>query len=95
MLVHVIADYGLGDLAFAEVAQRLKLLLPDAEPLYTPVHPFATLADGFCVAQLGLNQAPAGTLVYQTSRPGRAMRRRAPATRASASPSPASPPACA
>jgi hypothetical protein len=60
MLVHVIADYGPGDLAFAEVAQRLMLRLPDAEPVYTPVPAFATLAAGFCVAQLGLNPAPAG-----------------------------------
>src|SRR5215217_4647098 len=37
MLIHVIVDYGPGDLAFAEVAQRIKLCLPDAEPLYTPV----------------------------------------------------------
>ena len=46
MLVHVVADYGPGDLAFTEVAQRLKLLLPDAEPLYAPVPAFATLATG-------------------------------------------------
>ena len=69
MLVHVIADYGPGDLAFAEVAQRLKLLLPDAEPLYTPVPAFATVAAGFCVPQLGLNPAPAGTLVYHNVAP--------------------------
>jgi hypothetical protein len=49
MLVHVIADYGPGDLAFAEVAQRLKLHLPDAEPIYTPA--FATLAAGFSVGK--------------------------------------------
>jgi len=29
MLVHSIADYGVGDLAFAEVVQRIKLYLPD------------------------------------------------------------------
>jgi hypothetical protein len=69
MLLHVIADYGPGDLAFAEVAQRLKLRLPDAEPLYTLVPAFATLAAGFCVAQLGLNPAPAGTLVYHNVAP--------------------------
>jgi hypothetical protein len=69
MLAHVIADYGHGDLAFAEVAQRLKLQLPDAEPLYTPVPAFATLAAGFCVAQLGLNPAPTGTLVYHNVAP--------------------------
>ena len=64
MLVHIIADYGHGDLAGAEVVQRLKRSLPDAEPLFTPVPPFATLAAGFCIAQLGLNEAPANTLIY-------------------------------
>jgi S-adenosyl-l-methionine hydroxide adenosyltransferase len=69
MLVHVIADYGHNDLAFAEVIQRLKTHLPDAEPVLTPVPPFATLAAGFCVAQLGLNEAPAGTLIYHNVAP--------------------------
>ena len=70
MLVHVVADYGpAGDLAFAEVVQRLRLHLPDAEPVPTPVPPFATLAAGFCIAQLGLNEAPAGTLVYHNVAP--------------------------
>ena len=69
MLVHVIADYGQGDLAFAEVAQRIKHCLPDAELVYTPVPPFATLAAGFCIAQLGHNQAPAGTLIYHNVAP--------------------------
>lgn len=69
MLVHVIADYGHNDLAFAEVIQRLKRHLPDAEPVLTPVPPFATLAAGFCVAQLGLNEAPAGTLIYHNVAP--------------------------
>jgi hypothetical protein len=69
MLVHIIADYGHGDLAFAEVVQRLKCYLPDAEPILTPVPPFATLAAGFCVAQLGLNPAPVGTLIYHNVAP--------------------------
>lgn len=69
MLVHIIADYGHGDLAFAEVVQRIKSLLPDAEPVLIPVPPFATLAAGFCVAQLGLNSAPAGTLIYHNVAP--------------------------
>jgi len=69
MLVHIIADYGAGDLAFAEVVQRLKRHLPDAEPLLTPVPSFATLAAGFCIAQLGLNDAPAGTLIYHNVAP--------------------------
>lgn len=69
MLVHIIADYGQGDLAFAEVVQRMRVYLPDAEPLLTPVPPFATLAAGFCVAQLGLNEAPAGTIIYHNVAP--------------------------
>jgi hypothetical protein len=69
MLVHIIADYGQGDLAFAEVVQRIKYHLPDAEPMLTPVPAFQTLAAGFCIAQLGLNEAPAGTLVYHNVAP--------------------------
>ena len=69
VLVHIVADYGHGDLAFAEVVQRIKVHLPDAEPVLTPVPPFSTLAAGFCVAQLGLNEAPAGTLVYHNVAP--------------------------
>jgi hypothetical protein len=69
MLVHIIADYGVGDLAFAEVVQRIKLYLPDAEPVLTPVPAFSTLAAGFCVAQLGMNEAPPGTVIYHNVAP--------------------------
>lgn len=69
MLIHLIADYGPGDLAFAEVVQRIKRYLPDAEIMLTPVPSFSTLAAGFCVAQLGLNDAPAGTLIFQNVAP--------------------------
>jgi hypothetical protein len=43
MVVHTTADYGPGDLACAEVVQRLTRYLPDAEPVLTPVPPFSTL----------------------------------------------------
>ena len=69
MLVHIIADYGKGDLAFSEVIQRIKLHLPDAEPLPISIPPFCTLAAGFCIAQIGLNPAPAGTLIYHNVAP--------------------------
>ncbi|HEY3197330.1 MAG TPA: hypothetical protein VGJ57_04905 [Nitrospirales bacterium] len=69
MLVHVVADYGFGDLAFAEVVQRIRFNLPHAECVLTPVAPFATLAAGFCIAQLALNRAPADTLVYHNVAP--------------------------
>jgi hypothetical protein len=81
VLVHIVADYGAGDLAFAEVVQRIKLHLPDAEPVLVPVPSFSTVAAGFCIAQLGLHPAPPGTLIYHnvapreddhTARPGNA-----------------------
>lgn len=69
MLVHVIADYGIGDLAFAEVLQRMMFHLPDAEPIPLPIPAFSTLAAGFCIAQLGLHPAPPGTLIYHNVAP--------------------------
>jgi hypothetical protein len=69
MLVHIIADYGMGDLAFAEVVQRIEVHLPDAKCVLTPVPPFATLGAGFCIAQLALNPAPPGSLVYHNIAP--------------------------
>jgi hypothetical protein len=71
MLVHVVADYGHDDLAFAEVAQRLALHLPESRLVYTLVPPFATLAAGFCVAQLALNPGPAGMAVFHNVAPRR------------------------
>ena len=70
MLVHVVADYGpAGDLAFAEVAQRLAAALPGATILTTPVGPFDTLAAGFVIAQLALNDGPAGRVVFHNVAP--------------------------
>ena len=71
MLVHVVADYGpAGDLAFAEVAQSLTAVLPDAAIVATPVGPFDTLAAGFVIAQLALNRGPAaGSVVFHNVAP--------------------------
>ena len=72
MLVHVVADYGAaGDLAFAEVAQRLTAQLPGAMVVPTPVGPFDTLAAGFVIAQLALNDGPAERLVFHNVAPRR------------------------
>ncbi len=71
MLLHLIADFGGFDLAFAEVAQRFKLYLPEADLVMTAVPPFATLAAGFCAAQLALNDAPPGTVVFHNVAPRR------------------------
>ncbi len=69
MLVHVVADYGHGDLAFAEVCQRLALHLPGATLLPTPVPAFDTVSAGFCVAQLALTPGPPGRVVFHNVAP--------------------------
>jgi hypothetical protein len=69
--VHLIADYGAGDLAFAEVSQRLALALPGAQVHATPVAAFDTLAAGFCVAQLALTEGPSDRLVIHNVAPRR------------------------
>lgn len=71
MLLHLIADFGAADLAFAEVSQRLKLHLAEAELLLSAVPPFSTLAAGFCAAQLGLNEAPSDTVIFHNVAPRR------------------------
>jgi hypothetical protein len=62
-LVHLVADYGAGDLAFAEFAQRLALALPDMVLQLTPVAPNDTVAAGFCVAELACAPGPPDRLV--------------------------------
>lgn len=69
MLIHLIADYGTGDPAFAEVVQRLSTELPQAHIYPLSVPPFSTLATGFWVAQLGLNQGPDERLIYHNCAP--------------------------
>ena len=72
VLVHVVADYGAaGDLAFAEVAQRLVAALPATAIVATPVGPFDTLAAGFVVAQLALNYGPPQRIVFHNVAPRR------------------------
>jgi hypothetical protein len=72
MLVHVVADYGpAGDLAFAEVTQRLVAALPEATVVATPVGPFDTLAAGFVVAQLALTDGPSRRVVFHNVAPRR------------------------
>src|SRR5918998_2477774 len=71
MLLHLIADYGFGDLAFAEVRQRLGMLLPDAAVVVTSVGPFDTLGAGFCIGQLALNDGPQDMVLYANIAPRR------------------------
>src|SRR3569833_647084 len=69
MLLTVVADYGTGDLAFAEVQQRFALLLPDADVTAIPVPPFDTVSAGFCVAQLAFGDGPADRVLYANVAP--------------------------
>ena len=69
VLIHVVADYGHGDLAFAEVAQRLALHLDAPTVVATPVPPFDTLAAGFCIGQLALTDGPDGRVVFHNVAP--------------------------
>jgi S-adenosylmethionine hydrolase len=69
MFISLIADYGAGDPAFAEVKQRLLVEIPDAQIHELSVPPFSTLATGFWIAQLGLNPGPAERLIYHNCAP--------------------------
>jgi hypothetical protein len=69
MFIHLIADYGTGDPAFAEVIQKLAEYIGDTQIYPLSVPPFNTLATGFWVAQLGLNSGPALRLIYHNCAP--------------------------
>lgn len=69
MLISLIADYGTGDPAFAEVMQRLMMALPLAHIHSLSVPPFSSLATGFWIAQLGLNPGPEERLIYHNCAP--------------------------
>jgi hypothetical protein len=61
--VHLVADYGQGDPAFAEIAQALELALAGAEVQLTRVPASDSLAAGWCAANLALCPGPLGRLV--------------------------------
>jgi hypothetical protein len=71
VLLHLIADFGSGDLAFAEVHQHLAVELPEATVVSVPVAHGDTLSAGFCIAQLGLNDGPDGRVVLHSVGDGR------------------------
>jgi S-adenosylmethionine hydrolase len=69
MFICVIADYGSGDPAFAEVIQRLLMAVPAAQIQTLSVPPFSTLATGFWIAQLGLNPGSEKRMIYHNCAP--------------------------
>jgi hypothetical protein len=74
-LVHLIADYAPGDLAFSEIISALTRHLPEGFHWhYTSVSSFDTLATGFIVGQLGLQdeeRRPRETIIYANCAPRR------------------------
>lgn len=70
-LVQLVADHGPCDLAYAELAQRLALAVPDAVVHLTRVAPGDTLATGFCVAELALAEGPSDRIVAHDAGGGR------------------------
>ncbi|MEO1620792.1 MAG: hypothetical protein AAFU53_07130 [Cyanobacteria bacterium J06632_3] len=65
----LLADYGLGDLAFQEVKQKLRSYLPSLAIDCLSLPPFATLTLGFMLAQLALNEGLPGRVYYHNCAP--------------------------
>lgn len=72
-LIHLICDYGPGDMAWAEVVSAFKQCLPPTAYLHpTSVRPFDTIATGFILGQLSLseeNLRPRNLLVFANTAP--------------------------
>ncbi|MFH0943033.1 MAG: SAM hydroxide adenosyltransferase [Candidatus Beckwithbacteria bacterium] len=68
-LIHIVADYGTGDLAFAEVIQRFHTLLPQAKVLATSTPPFSTLNTGFIIAQLAIYNPSRQLFIFSNTAP--------------------------
>ena len=72
-LVQIVADYSPGDLAFGEMVSALVKHLPDGYSIWgTSVASFDTIALGFEVAQLGLQDEslrPESMLIYANAAP--------------------------
>lgn len=69
--IYLIADYGTGDLAFAEVIQRFKTLLPAAEIYPLSTSPFSTLNTGFIIAQLAVWNPSRNIFIFSNTAPRR------------------------
>jgi hypothetical protein len=68
-IIHLIADYGVGDPSFSEVIQKLMLLEPDARVIPTSVPAFSTIATGFWTYQLAIVNPISGMIIYTNTAP--------------------------
>lgn len=65
----LIADYGVGDPAFAEVVLQLRLALPDTFVFSQSVDAFSTVSTGFWIYQLALTKNIKDTFIYSNTAP--------------------------
>jgi len=66
---YVVADFGTGDLAFAEVAAKLRAKHGGLSAEKISVPPFSTLSTGFVIRQLGIEGAYPGMIIYSNTAP--------------------------
>lgn len=69
LLIQLIADYGVGDPAFAEVIQKLTLLEPQVKVETINVPAFSTVATGIWLAQLATVNSFPGLVIFSNTAP--------------------------
>lgn len=69
LFIQLVADYGVGDPAFGEVIQKLKVINSDIDVFPTAVPAFSTLATGFWIAQYSINTRPESFIIYSNTAP--------------------------
>lgn len=69
IIIQLIADYGIGDPAFAEVIQKLTFLDRHIRVHEISVPAFSTIATGIWIAQFSLVNAFPGLMVYSNTAP--------------------------
>ena len=69
MFIQLIADYGVGDLAFGEVIQKLHSLAENITVYPTSVPAFSTIATGFLTFQYAMVNPISGMMIYTNTAP--------------------------
>lgn len=68
-IIHLIADYGVGDPAFTEVVQKLYGLSGEITVIPTSVNNFSTIATAFWTYQLSMVNPVPGMAIYSNTAP--------------------------
>lgn len=69
IIIQLIADYGTGDPAFAEVIQKLTYLDRHIRVRASSVPPFSTIATGLWISQFATVNAFSGLIIYSNTAP--------------------------